>query len=64
MFFLAPYLQLQDKVHAITAQRVDVVEQQSDDDVNAVTLMQCYGVLQGKHLIEGFIIRDEILPVL
>ena len=40
------HLELQHQVHAVLAERVDVVQNQRDDDVDAVTLMFRNSVLQ------------------
>ena len=43
-----PYLKLQHQVHPLLAQWVDVVEDQSDDDVDTVAFMSGDAVLTKK----------------
>ena len=44
---VGPRLQLQDQVHPLLAQRVDVVEDEGDDDVDAVAFVGGDAVLRG-----------------
>ena len=49
MLEVDPHLQLQDQVHSLLAQRVDVVEDEGDDDVDAVAFVGGDAVLRRHH---------------